>query len=155
MEFDCKLWFVLTKFEYDFADIARNLISLDVDIFALVLQQLSLLIFFKALVPLSVAVSSPMVSVLSMADPRTKDWLLLNNSPVYVWLLTVTYLSFIFVGPKVMKNRMAFSLQGLMFFYNMALVGLSIYMFVEVNEKGLLPLCHLHVSVPLKVCRLC
>lgn len=31
MEFDCKLWFILT-IEYDFVDIARNFISLDVDI---------------------------------------------------------------------------------------------------------------------------
>lgn len=66
------------------------------------------------------------------ADPRTKDWLLLNNTPVYVWILTAIYLGFVYVGPKVMKNRTAFSLQGLMFIYNMALVGLSVYMFVEV-----------------------
>jgi hypothetical protein len=66
------------------------------------------------------------------ADPRSKNWLLLNNSPIQVWCLTIAYLVFVWLGPKVMKNRPAFNLQKFMFVYNMALVGLSAYMFVEI-----------------------
>ena len=68
-----------------------------------------------------------------MTDPRTKDWLLLSGSPIPVWCLTIAYLSFVFLGPKWMRRRTAFSLQTLMVVYNIALVCLSIYMFVEVT----------------------
>jgi len=68
-----------------------------------------------------------------MTDPRTKDWFLLSGSPIPVWCLTIAYLSFVFLGPKWMRRRQAFSLQTLMVIYNIALVCLSIYMFVEVT----------------------
>lgn len=66
------------------------------------------------------------------ADPNSRNWLLLNNSPVEVWILTAAYLIFVWIGPKLMKNRKPFSLQPLMVIYNMALVLLSVYMFVEI-----------------------
>jgi len=66
------------------------------------------------------------------ADARTKDWFLLSGSPIPVWCLTAAYLLFVWLGPKLMRKREAFSLQYVMFLYNMALVGLSIYMFVEI-----------------------
>jgi elongation of very long chain fatty acids protein 2/elongation of very long chain fatty acids protein 5 len=66
------------------------------------------------------------------ADPRTKDWFLLSGSPIPVWCLTILYLLFVWLAPKYMRHRPAFSLQYLMFVYNMSLVGLSVYMFVEI-----------------------
>ncbi|XP_041358204.1 elongation of very long chain fatty acids protein 5-like isoform X2 [Gigantopelta aegis] len=65
------------------------------------------------------------------ADPRTKNWFLLNNNPFPVWILTALYITVVFVGPRIMKNRQPFNLQMFMIVYNLALVGLSIYMFIE------------------------
>jgi hypothetical protein len=69
---------------------------------------------------------------LPYADPRSRGWLLLNNSPIQVWCLTALYLTFVWLGPKVMRNRAPFNLQKLMFVYNIALVGLSVYMLIEI-----------------------
>jgi len=66
------------------------------------------------------------------ADPRTKDWPLVWSNPVYVWVLTALYLAVVFLGPRFMKNRQAFSLTGFLVFYNLALVALSAYMFIEI-----------------------
>ncbi|XP_050402286.1 elongation of very long chain fatty acids protein 2 [Patella vulgata] len=66
------------------------------------------------------------------ADPRTKDWLLIANNPVPVWILTALYLAFVIMGPRFMKNRAAFELQWFLILYNLGLVVLSVYMFVEI-----------------------
>ena len=73
------------------------------------------------------------MNFLYFLDPRTKNWFLLNGSPIYVWLLTAAYIIFIFVGKKFMASREPFSLRGFMFVYNMALVALSLYMFIEAS----------------------
>lgn len=65
------------------------------------------------------------------ADPHTKDWLLINNSPSQVILLTSLYLGFVWLGPKWMKNREPFKLQKFMLLYNLGLVALSFYMVHE------------------------
>ncbi|KAL5015665.1 hypothetical protein ScPMuIL_005254 [Solemya velum] len=65
-------------------------------------------------------------------DPRTKDWFLLQDNPFPVWILTALYLGFVYVGPKVMKDRKPFDLRWLMVIYNLSLVGLSVYMFLEI-----------------------
>ncbi len=70
--------------------------------------------------------------MLTVSDPRTRDWFLLNRTPVYVWALTILYLLFVWLGPKYMRNRPAYNLQAIMIIYNFGLVALSIYMFVEV-----------------------
>ncbi|KAL3869666.1 hypothetical protein ACJMK2_042330 [Sinanodonta woodiana] len=66
------------------------------------------------------------------SDPRTKNWPLLEGTPVPVWIITVIYLLFVYLGPKWMKNRNPYNLQTFMIVYNLSLVGLSVYMFVEV-----------------------
>lgn len=66
------------------------------------------------------------------ADPRTRDWPLLWRSPIYVWALTALYLLIVWLGPKYMKKRPAYSLQTFMVLYNLSLVALSVYMFVEI-----------------------
>ncbi|KAJ8306553.1 hypothetical protein KUTeg_017098 [Tegillarca granosa] len=75
----------------------------------------------------------------NMADlPVIKDILRLyeegkatRDNPVYVWILTVLYILFVYLGPKFMKNRKPFQFQAFMVIYNLGLVALSVYMFVE------------------------
>ncbi|CAI9739564.1 of very long chain fatty acids 2 [Octopus vulgaris] len=66
------------------------------------------------------------------ADPRTKDWFFLESSPLKVWILTAMYILFVIYGPKYMKNRKPFDIRIFMVLYNLAMVVLSIYMFVEI-----------------------
>uniref|UniRef100_A0A2C9JCR1 Elongation of very long chain fatty acids protein n=1 Tax=Biomphalaria glabrata TaxID=6526 RepID=A0A2C9JCR1_BIOGL len=66
------------------------------------------------------------------ADPRTRNWFLVSDSPYPVWIITFLYLAMVALGPRLMKNRKPLSLQWFMVIYNLGLVGLSIYMFVEI-----------------------
>ncbi|KAL4236377.1 Elongation of very long chain fatty acids protein 7 [Mactra antiquata] len=66
-------------------------------------------------------------------DPRTRNWFMLFGTPVPVWILTLSYLIFVtYAGPKFMQNRKPYSLQYFMVIYNIGLVILSVYMFVEI-----------------------
>lgn len=67
-------------------------------------------------------------------DPRTRNWFLLNDSPIYVTLIILCYIAIVRIGPKLMKNREPFKLQGFMIVYNTFLVILSAYMCVEVSD---------------------
>ncbi|KAK7100105.1 very long chain fatty acid elongase 2-like [Littorina saxatilis] len=67
------------------------------------------------------------------ADPRTRHWLLMADSPLPVWILTLSYILFVIVGPRVMKNRPPLDLKWFLVIYNLGLVGLSLYMFVEMT----------------------
>lgn len=67
------------------------------------------------------------------ADPRTRNWFLLEGSPVPVWIITIAYLVLVtYIGPKFMKNRKPFNPVNFMITYNLSLVALSTYMFVEI-----------------------
>lgn len=65
------------------------------------------------------------------ADPRTRNWLLVANSPWPVWILTASYVIMVLVGPRFMKNRPALDLKWFLVVYNLGLVALSLYMFIE------------------------
>ncbi|RUS91340.1 hypothetical protein EGW08_000857 [Elysia chlorotica] len=65
------------------------------------------------------------------ADPRTRNWLLMEDSPWPVWILTIIYMLCVFIGPRIMRDRKPFSLQYFMVVYNLGLVVLSAYMFLE------------------------
>lgn len=73
--------------------------------------------------------------MLCVSDPRTRNWFLVSDSPYPVWALTVLYLALVALGPTIMRNRKPFSIQWFMVIYNLGLVALSIYMFVEVIMK--------------------
>ena len=56
------------------------------------------------------------------------------NDPTAVIILVVSYLTFVIVGKRVMRDRPEFKVPtSVLFVYNIALVLLSIYMFEEVN----------------------
>lgn len=75
----------------------------------------------------------PSFKEMVFADPRTRNWFLLEGSPVPVWILTVLYLvSVRYIGPKFMKNRKPYNPVNFMIFYNLSLVALSAYMFIEI-----------------------
>ena len=68
-----------------------------------------------------------------LSDHRTRDWFLLNSNPQPVWFITAAYVLFVAIGPKIMEKREAFRINSFMVVYNLALVVLSLYMFVEVR----------------------
>ncbi|XP_060756064.1 elongation of very long chain fatty acids protein 2 [Neoarius graeffei] len=63
-------------------------------------------------------------------DPRTRGWLLLDScTPTLV--LTFIYLLIVYLGPKYMKNKMAYTLKNVLLLYNFGVTMLSFYMLVE------------------------
>lgn len=74
-----------------------------------------------------------------VSDPRVKGWLLLENyTPTFIF--SALYLLIVWLGPKYMRNKQPFSCRGILVIYNLGLTLLSLYMFYEVREKGLLRL---------------
>lgn len=67
-------------------------------------------------------------------DPRTAHYPLMANGPWTMLSLMATYLLFVNkLGPQMMKNRPAFDLRWPMFAYNVTLVALNAYFFVEAS----------------------
>ncbi|XP_026869428.1 elongation of very long chain fatty acids protein 2 [Electrophorus electricus] len=63
-------------------------------------------------------------------DQRVRGWLLLDScTPSLV--LTFIYLLIVYLGPKYMKNRPAYSLKNVLLLYNFSVTILSFYMLVE------------------------
>ena len=93
------------------------------------------------------------------ADPRTKNWFLLNGTPIYVWMLTASYLLFVWLGPKYMRHRKPYSLTAFMIVYNLGCVLLSCYMLWEVGMTVtrilILTLYYLVLSLSLALSRSC
>lgn len=69
--------------------------------------------------------------LLDTSDPRTKNWFLCG-SIVPCIILTALYLGFVALGPRWMQSRQPYSLANLMIIYNLSLVALSLYMFIEI-----------------------
>ena len=64
-------------------------------------------------------------------DPRPEKWFFVYDSPDHVWASTILYLLFVWLGPRMMKERPAFDLRWFMIVYNAFQVMLSLYMVVE------------------------
>ncbi|XP_019638500.1 PREDICTED: elongation of very long chain fatty acids protein 2-like [Branchiostoma belcheri] len=71
-----------------------------------------------------------------LRDPRTKDWFMLSSPWPNVYL-TVLYFLLVWLGPKVMRNRQAFSLREVMILYNIIITALSCWMFKEILLSAL------------------
>ncbi|XP_028822731.1 very long chain fatty acid elongase 2 [Denticeps clupeoides] len=69
-------------------------------------------------------------------DPRVRGWFLLD-SYLPTCLLTAVYLFLVYVGPKYMKNRPAYSLKNVLLAYNFCVTMLSFYMLVELISSTL------------------
>lgn len=68
--------------------------------------------------------------MLSKTDPRTKSWFLAGD-PLPLLVIWLVYLASVFLGPRLMRPFKPLDLKAVIFFYNIALVGLSGYMFYE------------------------
>ena len=95
-------------------------------------EVLSVVTAIVSVVTASVSVVTASVIV---SDPRTRYWLLVENTPLPMWTLTFLYILFVFVGPRFMKHRQPLDLKWFLVVYNLGLVGLSVYMFVEVRPE--------------------
>ncbi|XP_058492769.1 elongation of very long chain fatty acids protein 7a isoform X2 [Solea solea] len=70
------------------------------------------------------------------ADSRTGDWFLMS-SPFPQTIVIAAYIYFVTsLGPRLMENRKAFDLKGLLIFYNFGVVALSLYMIYEFVMAG-------------------
>lgn len=67
------------------------------------------------------------------ADTRTENWLLMS-SPIPQTIIITAYIYFVTsLGPRIMENRKAFDLKGVLVVYNFSVVALSLYMCYEVS----------------------
>ncbi|XP_060894773.1 elongation of very long chain fatty acids protein 7a [Labrus mixtus] len=70
------------------------------------------------------------------ADSRTENWPLMS-SPVLQTIVIVAYIYFVTcLGPRIMENRKAFDLKGILIVYNFGIVALSVYMSYEFVMSG-------------------
>lgn len=67
---------------------------------------------------------------LSLSDSRTRGWPLVD-SPTPTLFYTVLYLSIVWLGPKLMKQRSAFKLTWALIPYNLAMAVLNGYIAIE------------------------
>lgn len=67
---------------------------------------------------------------ITRADKRVENWLLMDGYTPTL-LLTLSYLMIVQVGPKIMKNRDAFQLRGLLIIYNAILVLVNLHICTE------------------------
>lgn len=70
----------------------------------------------------------------SVPDSRTENWFLMS-SPLPQTLIIAAYIYFVTsLGPRIMENRKAFDLKGVLIVYNFGVVALSLYMCYEVSR---------------------
>ena len=67
------------------------------------------------------------------SDPRVADWLLMKTTFPVITAFCL-YMTLVFLGPRLMQNRPAFSLKYPIILYNCVLVYWSVYMFYEVRR---------------------
>ncbi|XP_021712398.1 elongation of very long chain fatty acids protein 4-like [Aedes aegypti] len=67
---------------------------------------------------------------LTLADPRTKGWLLVD-SPVPTLLCVCGYLLVVWAGPKMMRDRKPFDLNPVLIPYNLVMALLNLYICVQ------------------------
>ncbi len=66
-------------------------------------------------------------------DPRTKEWFLVDISPFTFAFIMASYILLAkSIGPKLMKNREPMQLRGLMLTYNVVMILINAFFFVQV-----------------------
>jgi hypothetical protein len=82
------------------------------------------------------------VNGLHVADPRTKDWMLMSG-PMPLLTILITYQYFcISAGPRWMKDRKPFDLKNVLIVYNAIQVVFSVWLVNEVRACSLAYLPH-------------
>ncbi|KAA8593018.1 hypothetical protein FQN60_018473, partial [Etheostoma spectabile] len=72
----------------------------------------------------------------SIPDRRTDTWFLMS-SPLPQTIVIAAYIYFVTsLGPRLMQNRKAFDLKGVLILYNFGVVALSLYMCYEFVMSG-------------------
>ncbi|XP_070491102.1 very long chain fatty acid elongase 4-like [Chironomus tepperi] len=85
---------------------------------------------------------------LTLTDPRSKGWLLVD-SPWPTFCGIVIYLTSVYFGPKIMRNRKPFKLNNLLVVYNLAMAALNFYIFWQLLTASL----RLNYSIFCEPCR--
>lgn len=70
------------------------------------------------------------------ADKRVEKWPLMDN-PLPTLAISTSYLLFLWLGPKYMKNREPFQLRKTLIVYNFSMVFLNFFIFKEVPKDCL------------------
>ncbi|XP_057697934.1 elongation of very long chain fatty acids protein 4-like [Corythoichthys intestinalis] len=95
-------------------------------------------------------------------DKRTDPWLLVY-SPIPVVVIIIMYLIMVWAGPRLMKHRDPIDLRKVLIPYNLAMVGLSVYMFHEFLATSWLsnyslrcqPVDYSDTPLPMRMARVC
>ncbi|CAO1432089.1 unnamed protein product [Diamesa tonsa] len=72
----------------------------------------------------------------SVTDPRTKGWFLVD-SPVPTIIGVATYLFLVWIGPKIMKNRKPFQLNGILVPYNLLMAALNLFIVLRLGSAAI------------------
>ena len=75
--------------------------------------------------------------VVAPADKRVQKWPLMDN-PLPTLAISSSYLLFLWLGPKYMKNREPFQLRKTLIVYNFSMVFLNFFIFKEVGGPALM-----------------
>eukprot|EP01061_Rhynchopus_euleeides_P015333 TRINITY_DN26192_c0_g1_i1.p1 TRINITY_DN26192_c0_g1~~TRINITY_DN26192_c0_g1_i1.p1 ORF type:complete len:297 (+),score=114.31 TRINITY_DN26192_c0_g1_i1:59-949(+) len=71
------------------------------------------------------------------SDPRTVGWPTMAT-PSFNWSMSLMYLLFVFLAPKVMEKREAWDLKPVMVVYNVCVIVMNLYMFIEIFHQTVL-----------------
>ena len=81
-------------------------------------------------------ISDILTALFHFTDPRVTDWFLLG-SPLYPLGLIAGYLYVVKVaGPRYMKNRPAYQLNGIISLYNVIQIVLNGLLFLKVSTRN-------------------
>ncbi|KAL8596025.1 hypothetical protein ACOMHN_021065 [Nucella lapillus] len=73
--------------------------------------------------------------VMKNADPRVADWFMMD-SPVPSLVICLAYFIFVALGPTIMEGRKPIAMRRILVFYNIVMVGMSTFCFVEFLLAG-------------------
>ena len=72
-----------------------------------------------------------------IGDPRVSDHLLFDGGPWTTMAIVAAYLYFVLVfGPRYMKNREPYSLKNFALAYNVAMVAMNAWIFIEGQSRS-------------------
>uniref|UniRef100_A0A665TN59 Elongation of very long chain fatty acids protein 4 n=1 Tax=Echeneis naucrates TaxID=173247 RepID=A0A665TN59_ECHNA len=82
---------------------------------------------------------------LTIADKRVEKWPLMDN-PLPTLAISTSYLLFLWLGPKYMKNREPIQLRKTLIVYNFSMVFLNLFIFKEVGCRKRISSLHIIIS---------